>query len=93
MEFSGEVRARVESRLGFRVGGKIAGGRGGAAGQGGRRAGPAGSRTIASPPTRPAQVAAAATNRDLAAADYRRFVTLREQNFISGPNWSAARRR
>jgi RND family efflux transporter MFP subunit len=31
-----------------------------------------------------AQVAAAMTNRDLAAADYKRFVTLREQNFISG---------
>jgi RND family efflux transporter MFP subunit len=29
-------------------------------------------------------VAAAATNRDLAAADYKRYVTLREQNFISG---------
>jgi multidrug efflux system membrane fusion protein len=31
-----------------------------------------------------AQVAAAMTNRDLAAADHKRYVTLREQNFISG---------
>jgi hypothetical protein len=31
-----------------------------------------------------AQVAAATTNRDLAAADFKRYVTLREQNFISG---------
>ena len=31
-----------------------------------------------------AQVTAAATSRDLAAADFKRYVTLREQNFISG---------
>src|SRR5690606_41246102 len=31
-----------------------------------------------------AQLAAAATNRDLAAADFKRFQALREQNFISG---------
>ena len=94
MEFSGEVRARVESRLGFRVGGKIT-----------QRAAEVGQQVragavlaqldpqdyrLAADAAR-AQVAAAATNRDLAAADYRRYVTLREQNFISGPNWSAAR--
>jgi RND family efflux transporter MFP subunit len=87
MEFSGEVRARVESRLGFRVGGKIT-----------QRAAEVGQQVragavlaqldpqdyrLAADAAR-AQVAAAATNRDLAAADYRRFVTLREQNFISG---------
>lgn len=31
-----------------------------------------------------AQVAAVSTNRDLAAADYKRFKELRDQNFISG---------
>jgi multidrug efflux system membrane fusion protein len=86
-EFSGEVRPRVESRLGFRVGGKIT-----------HRAAEVGQHVkagtvlaqldpqdyrLATEAAR-AQVAAASTNRDLAAADYKRFVTLREQNFISG---------
>ncbi|MCE3273373.1 MAG: efflux transporter, family, subunit [Ramlibacter sp.] len=86
-EFSGEVRARVESRLGFRVGGKIT-----------RRSAEVGQHVkagtvlamldpqdyrLAAEAAR-AQVAAATTNRDLAAADYRRYLTLREQNFISG---------
>ena len=86
-EFSGEVRPRVESRLGFRVGGKIT-----------QRSAEVGQHVkagavlaqldaqdyrLAADAAR-AQVAAAATNRDLAAADYKRFVTLREQNFISG---------
>ncbi|HEY8357201.1 MAG TPA: efflux RND transporter periplasmic adaptor subunit [Ramlibacter sp.] len=86
-EFSGEVRPRVESRLGFRVAGKII-----------QRQAEVGQRVkagtvlaqldpqdyrLAADAAR-AQVAAATTNRDLAAADYKRFVTLREQNFISG---------
>lgn len=86
-EFSGEVRARVESRLGFRVGGKMV-----------RRQAELGRRVkagdvlaqldpqdlkLASEASR-AQVAAATTNRDLAAADFKRFKELREQNFISG---------
>ena len=86
-EFSGEVRPRVESRLGFRVGGKVT-----------RRQAEVGQRVqagqvlaqldpqdyrLAADAAR-AQVAAASTNRDLAAADYKRYVTLREQNFISG---------
>ncbi|MEJ8835789.1 efflux RND transporter periplasmic adaptor subunit [Ramlibacter sp. AN1133] len=86
-EFAGEVRPRVEARLGFRVGGKIV-----------RRQAEAGQHVkagallaqldpqdfrLAADAAR-AQVAAAATNRDLAAADYKRYVTLREQNFISG---------
>jgi multidrug efflux system membrane fusion protein len=86
-EFSGEVRPRVESRLGFRVGGKIV-----------RRQAEIGQHVkagtvlaqldpqdfrLATEAAR-AQVAAASTNRDLAAAEYRRFLTLREQNFISG---------
>lgn len=86
-EFSGEVRARVESRLGFRVGGKIV-----------RRQAEAGQRVkvgqvlaeldaqdyrLAADAAR-SQVAAAQTNRDLAAADLKRFAALKDQNFISG---------
>lgn len=86
-EFSGEVRARIESRLGFRVGGKIT-----------RRLAELGQHVkagtllaqldprdyrLAAEAAR-AQVAAATTNRDLAAADFKRYQALREQNFISG---------
>jgi multidrug efflux system membrane fusion protein len=86
-EFSGEVRARVESRLGFRVAGKIT-----------QRSAEVGQHVkagtvlaqldaqdyrLAADAAR-AQVAGAATNRDLAAADFKRYLTLREQNFISG---------
>lgn len=86
-EFAGEVRARVESRLGFRVAGKIV-----------RRQAELGQRVkagqvlaqldaqdykLAADAAR-AQVAAAQTNRDLAAADYKRFAALKDQNFISG---------
>lgn len=86
-EFAGEVRPRVESRLGFRVAGKIT-----------QRQAEVGQKVkagallaqldpqdyrLAAEAAR-AQVAAALTNRDLAAADYKRYVTLREQNFISG---------
>jgi RND family efflux transporter MFP subunit len=85
-EYSGEVRARVESRLGFRVAGKII-----------RRSVEIGQKVRAgevlaqldpqdyklNADAARAQVAAAATNRDLAAADFRRFKDLRAQNFIS----------
>jgi multidrug efflux system membrane fusion protein len=86
-EFSGEVRPRVESRLGFRVAGKIT-----------QRQAELGQKVkagqvlaqldaqdyrLAADAAR-AQVAAASTNRDLAAADHKRYVALREQNFISG---------
>lgn len=86
-EFAGEVRPRVESRLGFRVGGKIT-----------RRQAELGQRVragqllaqldaqdyrLAADAAR-AQVAAAATNRDLAAADFKRYAALKSQNFISG---------
>lgn len=85
-EFAGEVRARVESRLGFRVAGKLM-----------RRQAEPGQRVragdllaqldpqdyqLAADAAR-AQVSAASTNRDLAAADFKRFKDLREQNFIS----------
>jgi len=87
LEFSGEVRPRVESRLGFRVAGKII-----------RRQAEIGQQVqpgtvlaqldpedyrLAAEAAR-AQLAAAATNRDLAAADFKRYQALREQNFISG---------
>lgn len=86
-EFSGEVRARVESRLGFRVGGKITQrqaevGQHVKAGTVLAQLDPQDYRLAAEAAR--AQVAAASTNRDLAAADYKRFVALREQNFISG---------
>ncbi|TFY96820.1 efflux RND transporter periplasmic adaptor subunit [Ramlibacter rhizophilus] len=86
-EFSAEVRPRVETRLGFRVGGKML-----------DRAVEPGQRVrggqllarldaqdfqLASEAAR-AQVQAATTQRDLAAADLRRYASLREQNFISG---------
>jgi multidrug efflux system membrane fusion protein len=86
-EFAGEVRPRVESRLGFRVGGKIV-----------KRQAELGQRVKAgqvlaqldpqdfqlAAQAGQAQVAAARTNRDLAAADFKRYQTLRDQNFISG---------
>lgn len=86
-EFAGEVRARVESRLGFRVAGKITQrqaevGQHVKAGTLLAQLDPQDYRLAAD--AAKAQVAAAQTNRDLAAADYKRFMTLREQNFISG---------
>jgi membrane fusion protein, multidrug efflux system len=86
-EFSGEVRARLESRLGFRVGGKII-----------RRQAELGQRVMAgqvlaqldpqdyklAADAARSQLQVAATNRDLAAADFRRYKELRDQNFISG---------
>jgi RND family efflux transporter MFP subunit len=85
-EFAGEVRARVESRLGFRVGGKIV-----------RRQAELGQRVRAgqvlaqldpqdlklSADAARAQLSSAATNRDLALADFKRYKELRDQNFIS----------
>ena len=86
-EFSGEVKARVESRLGFRVGGKII-----------KRQAELGQRVkagqvlaqidpqdykLAADAAR-AQVAAAQTNSDLAGADLKRYQELKNQNFISG---------
>ncbi|MGP1629713.1 MAG: efflux RND transporter periplasmic adaptor subunit [Giesbergeria sp.] len=87
VEYAGEVRARTESRLGFRVPGKIL-----------RRQAELGQRVragqilaeldprdfqLAATAAR-AQVSAAQTQRDLAAADAKRYATLKEQNFISG---------
>ena len=87
LEYAAEVRARMESRLGFRVGGKLI-----------ERPAELGQRVrvgqvlarldaqdlkLAADAAR-AQVAAAQTNRDLAAADFKRYESLKAQNFISG---------
>lgn len=86
-EFSGEVRPRVESRLGFRVAGKILKrqaepGQRVKAGQLLAQLDPQDYRLAADAAR--AQVTAALTQRDLAQADYKRFKELQEQNFISG---------
>lgn len=87
LEYSGEVRARVESRLGFRVAGKIVQRQAGLgqhvrAGQVLAQLDPK-DYQLAADAAR-AQLAAATTQRDLAAADYKRFQVLKDQNFISG---------
>ena len=84
--YSGEVRARVESRLGFRVAGKITEravelGQHVASGQLLARL-DARDYELGADAAR-AQASAAATQRDLAEADARRYRQLREKNFIS----------
>lgn len=85
-EFAAEVRARVESKLGFRVSGKITQrqaevGQHVKPGQVLARLDPQDYRLAAEAAR--AQHAAALTNRDLAVADLQRYRGLREQNFIS----------
>ena len=86
-EFAGEVRARVEARVGFRVAGKLT-----------ARYVELGQRVKAgqllaemdaqdyrlSVDGAKASVGAAQTNRDLAAADFKRYKELRDKEFISG---------
>ncbi len=86
-QYAGELRARVESRLGFRVAGKLA-----------QRAVDAGQRVSAgqllaaidpqdyqlSAQAAQAQSLSAQTQRDVAQADYKRYENLRAQGFISG---------
>lgn len=86
-EYAGEVRARTESRLGFRVAGKIV-----------QRPAELGAHVrpgellaqldpqdyqLAAQAAQ-AQVTAAQTQQELAAADYQRYARLQAQNFISG---------
>ena len=85
-EFAAEVRARVESRLGFRVAGKIS-----------QRQAEMGQHVAAgavlaqldaadyqlAAQAAQAQVSGARTQRDLAQAEYKRYEGLRAQNFIS----------
>jgi len=88
LEFAADVRARVESRLGV-PGGRQGGAPPGGAGADGRSragAGPAGSARLQAggrrrsrpgwPQPRPTAICAA--------ADYKRYKELRDQNFISG---------
>jgi multidrug efflux system membrane fusion protein len=86
-EYAAEVRARVESRLGFRVGGKLV-----------QRPAEPGQRVAEgqllalvdaqdfqlAAQAAQAQVSAAQSQRDLAAAEFKRFEALKAQNFISG---------
>ncbi len=85
-EYAAEVKARTESRLGFRVGGKIL-----------ARQAEVGQRVKAgqvlaevdvqdyalAAQAAQAQVTGARSQRDLAAADYKRYEALLAQNFIS----------
>jgi RND family efflux transporter MFP subunit len=85
-EFSGEVRPRIESRLGFRVGGKIVARRvdvGNVVKRG---------QVLMQLDPQDLQLAqaqanaglkAAESNRDLARAEYKRYLDLREKNFVS----------
>lgn len=86
-EFPGEVRARSEARLGFRVAGKLL-----------SRSAEVGQRVVAGQllaqldaadyqlavQASQAQIQAARTQRDLAAADLKRYADLKAQGFISG---------
>jgi RND family efflux transporter MFP subunit len=85
-QYAGEVRARVESQLGFRVSGKIISrkvelGQRVKAGQVLAQLDPQDYKLQADAAR--AQLASAATNRDLAAADFKRYKDLKDQNFIS----------
>ena len=86
LEFSGDVRPRYESQLGFRVGGKIVERKvdvGATVKRGDvlMRLDPQDLR-LAETQAR-ATLRAAETERDLARADYKRHVDLRKQNFVS----------
>jgi RND family efflux transporter MFP subunit len=86
LEFSGEVRARVESNLGFRVGGKLIArqaelGQRVKSGQLLAQIDPQDYRVTAEAAA--AQLIAAQSNRDVAAADLKRYQGLFEQGFIS----------
>jgi RND family efflux transporter MFP subunit len=87
LEYAAEVKARIESRLSFRVGGKLIA-RPVEVGQRvmpGQLLGQIDSQDfkLANDAAR-AQWSGALTNRDLAASDYKRYLGLKEQNFISG---------
>jgi RND family efflux transporter MFP subunit len=86
-EYAAEVRARIETRLSFRVGGKLV-----------QRQAEVGQRVNAGQvlaqidaqdyqlgaQAAMAQVSAAQTQRDLALSDFKRYESLKAQNFISG---------
>ena len=86
-EFAGEVRARVESRLGFRVAGKLIKRQA----EIGQRVRPGQVLAQLDPQdyklatdAMNAQLMVATTNQDLAAAEFKRYKDLKDQNFVSG---------
>lgn len=86
LEFSGEVRARIESALGFRVSGKVLNrpaeiGQRVKAGELLAQLDPQDYRATADAAA--AQLVAAQTNRDVAQADFKRYQDLHAQGFIS----------
>ena len=86
LEFSGEVRARIESSLGFRVAGKLLSrpaeiGQRVKAGQLLAQMDPQDYRATAD--AAEAQLVAAQSNRDVAGADFKRYQDLHAQGFIS----------
>ena len=86
LEFSGEVRARIESNLGFRVAGKVLSrpaeiGQRVKAGELLAQIDPQDYRITADAAA--AQLVAAQTNRDVAGADFKRYQDLHAQGFIS----------
>jgi multidrug efflux system membrane fusion protein len=85
-EFAGEIRARTESRLSFRVGGKILARKvnlGDAVRPGQLLAQLDPQDLILGQEAARAGVLAARANRDQLGADFKRFIELREQGFIS----------
>ena len=85
-EFSGEVRPRIESKLGFRVGGKIISRKVdvGTAVKRGQVLMQLDPQDLALAQTQAkAGLSAAESNRDLARAEMRRFQELREKNFVA----------
>ncbi len=86
-EYAAEVRPQIESRLGFQVAGRIT-----------QRSAELGQRVAAgavlarldpqdyqlAAQAAQSQVTAALSQRDVAAAEFRRYAALKEQNFISG---------
>lgn len=85
-EFSGEVRSRVESRLGFRVGGKIVSRKVdvGSAVKHGQVLMELDPQDLKlSQAQALAALRAAETSRDLAAAELKRYQELRDKNFVS----------
>ena len=85
-EYAGDIRARTEVQLGFRVAGKVLTRNvelGQAVKPGQLLAQLDGADYALAAQGAGAQVQAATTQRDLAAANYRRFKELRDKNFIS----------
>lgn len=85
-EYAGEVKPRIESRLSFRVNGKLLSrsvNLGDTVKQGQVLARIDGQDLKLAETAATAAVAAARTNRDQAGADYKRFVDLQRQGFIS----------